>query len=163
MLKHEPCLPPRRDNSHTQSKASHRWLQRRLRVSDRSGRNIGSLAIRSSARPASGPSASSTNVSPQLRSASNTSRMRSAGYFLPLVWMVTVLRKRSMQLTNSVAGSARKPSGLSRVNSLVCRSISGRNWRNMIMVCVVGMLELPFRAFERIKDSGGQRRRPPAL
>ena len=89
--------------------------------------------MRSIACLASGPSASSTKVSPQSSLASNISRIRSAGYRLPLAWTVTVLSNNSTQLANSAAGRAWRPWALKRVNSRVTRSISGRNWRRMIM------------------------------
>jgi len=57
---------------------------------------------------------------------------------------MALLLKSRTQLTNSVADRACKPSGLSKVNVLKIRSVSGREWRNMIMVGVLGMLEYGF-------------------
>jgi len=131
----------------TQSSASQR--RKGFADTDCSGRNIGSRPIRSTARRASGPSASSSKLSPPFRSASNTSRMRSAGYCLPLKWIVTVLLNESTQLTNCVAGDACKPSELSRVSFRVTRSTSGRKLRNMIMACLSWKIRPP-----RVKASG---------
>src|SRR6476659_7760135 len=47
--------------------------------------------------------------------------------------MVTALLNNSTQVTNSVAGRACRPWALNRVNSLVTRSVSGRNWGKMLI------------------------------